>query len=68
MTAPRGKLKSLANSLGDKARCQKWMEIALALCTHAVNGESIKAEVGKISTETCIHVLTLSLVAVIPLL
>ncbi|KAG7562975.1 hypothetical protein FFLO_01533 [Filobasidium floriforme] len=36
---------------GDKARCQKWMEIALALCTHAVNGESTKAEEALLAEE-----------------
>lgn len=57
----RLRLKLLSNSLGDKARCQKWMEMSLALCTHAVNGDSTKAEVCTTSNEICIHLLMVSL-------
>jgi hypothetical protein len=57
----RSRLKLLSNSLGDKARCQKCMEMSLALCTHAVNGDSTKAEVGTTSNEICIHLLMVSL-------
>jgi hypothetical protein len=56
MTSRLG-LKLVLNSLGDKARCQKWMEMSLALCTHAVNGDSTKAEVGTTSNEICIQLL-----------
>jgi hypothetical protein len=61
MTSRLG-LRLLSNSLGDKARCQKWMEMSLALCTHAVNGDSTKAEVSTTSNEICIHLLMVFLV------
>ena len=36
------------SSLGDKERCKKWMEMSLSLCSHAKNGDAIRAQVCQI--------------------